>query len=117
MGNTFWRHVGSRTKTGFNPVEGRVPDVSATWDDEASTGLAPRLRIAHLLYWTVASALGFAAYRAITPSLGPSSPRVYLGVYNSVMGLALGTILTGVGIIAYRRWRRGMPYPSLPAGK
>ncbi len=86
----------------------------ATWDDETSAGLAPRLRIAHLLCWTAASALGFAAYRGITPSLGPGSPRVYLGVYDSVMGLALGTILTGVGIMAYRRWRRGMPYPSLP---
>ncbi len=78
----------------------------ATWDDEISAGLAPRLRIAHLLCWTAASALGFAAYRGITPSLGPGSPRVYLGVYDSVMGLALGTILTGVGIMAYRRWRR-----------
>jgi hypothetical protein len=30
------------------------------------------------------------------------------------MGAALGTILTGIGVMAYRRWRRGMPYPFLP---
>ena len=35
-------------------------------------------------------------------------------VYDSVMGLALGTILTGVGIMAYRRRRGGKSYPSLP---
>jgi hypothetical protein len=82
--------------------------------NENSDGLAPRLRIGHLLGWTVASALGFAAYRGITPRLGPSSPSVFLGVYDSVMGLALGTILTGVGIMAYRRRRGGNSYPSLP---
>jgi hypothetical protein len=86
----------------------------AASDDETSAGLAPLLRIAHLLCWTVASALGFAAYHGITPKLGPNAPRVFLGVYDSVMGLALGTILTGVGIMAYRHWRRGMSYPSLP---
>jgi hypothetical protein len=79
-----------------------------------STGPAARLRIAHLLGWTVASALGFAAYQGITPRLGPGASLVLLGVYDSVMGLALGTILTGVGIMAYRRWRAGGAYPSQP---
>ncbi len=85
----------------------------AAWDNQTSAGLAPRLRIAHLLCWTVASAFGFAAYRGITPSLAPGV-YIGIGVYDSVMGLALGTILTGVSIMAYRRWRDGMPYPSLP---
>ena len=82
--------------------------------DENSAGVAPRLRIAHLLGWTVASAVGFAAYRGITPRLGLGASWAVLGVYDSVMGLALGTILSGVGIMGYRRWRGGMPYPSLP---
>src|SRR6478752_2155733 len=86
----------------------------ATRDDAKSGGPAPGLRIGHLVGWTAASALGFAAYRAITPALGPASPRLLLGVYDSVMGLALGTTLTGVGIIALRRWRDGKPYPCLP---
>ena len=73
-----------------------------------------RLRIAHLLGWTVASALGFAAYRGITPRPAPGAPSVIIGVYDSVMGLALGTILTGVGVMAYRRWWGRMSYPSLP---
>jgi hypothetical protein len=81
---------------------------------ETSAGLTPRLRIARLLFWTVASALGFAAYRGITPTLGPGASWGLLGVYDSVMGRALGTILTGVGIMAYRRWRDGRSYPSLP---
>jgi hypothetical protein len=82
--------------------------------NENSTDVVPRLRIAHLLGWTVASAVGFAAYHGITPRLGPGASWVLLGVYASVMGLAFGTILTGVSIMGYRRWRGGMPYPFLP---
>ena len=82
--------------------------------NENSTDVVPRLRIAHLLGWTVASAVGFAAYHGITPRLGPGASWALLGVYASVMGLALGTILTGVSIMGYRRWRGRMPYPSLP---
>ncbi len=78
-------------------------------------GRGPRLRIAHLLCWIAGSALGFAAYHQISPSPNPGR-AVFIGVYiyNSVMGMALGTILTGVGIMAYRRWRDGMSYPCLP---
>ncbi len=82
--------------------------------NETSAGLAPRLRIAHLLWWTAASALGFAAYHGITPRRFLREGADFFVVYDSVMGLALGTILTGVGIMAYRRWRGGMPYPFLP---
>jgi hypothetical protein len=30
------------------------------------------------------------------------------------MGMALGTILTGVGILSFRRWRGDLSYPPLP---
>lgn len=73
-----------------------------------------RLSIAHLLCWIAASALGFAAYQRISPTPLRLGPALVVGVYNLVMGMALGTILTGVGIMAYRRWRDGMSYPSSP---
>jgi hypothetical protein len=82
--------------------------------NETSAGLAPRLRIAHLLWWTAASALGFAAYHGITSRRFLREGANFFLVYDSVMGVVLGTILTGVGIMAYRRWRGGMPYPFLP---
>ncbi len=86
----------------------------ATLYNETSAGLTPRLKIAHLLWWTAASALGFAAYHEITPTRFLREGADFFVVYNSVMGLALGTILTGAGIMTYRRWRGGIPYPFLP---
>jgi len=86
----------------------------AAWYNETSVGPAPRLRIAHLLWWTAASALGFATYHGITSARFLRERRVFFVVYDSVMGLALGTILTGVGIMTYRRWRGGTPYPFSP---
>ena len=49
----------------------------------------------------------------LRPTAGSLQARLRLGPgsvsesMTSVMGLALGTILTGVGIMAYRRWRAG----------
>ena len=77
-------------------------------------GRGPRLRIAHLSSWTAASALGFAAYRQVSPSPQEPGVALFVGMYNSGMGMALGTILTGVGVMVYRRWRTGAVYPSLP---
>jgi hypothetical protein len=37
-----------------------------------------------------------------------------MAVYNLVMGMVLGTILTGISILAFRRWRDGEGLPSLP---
>ena len=74
----------------------------------------PRLRIAHLLCWIAGSALGFEAYHRLVPiTLNPRTV-VAVGVYNSLMGMCLGTILTGVGIMVYRRWRHKASYPFLP---
>ncbi len=86
----------------------------AALHNETSAGLAPHLRIAHLLWWTAASAMGFAAYDGITPKRFLRDRADFFVVYDSVMGLVLGTILTGAGIMAYRRWCGGMPYPFLP---
>jgi hypothetical protein len=82
------------------------------------SGPGPRLRIGHLLVWILGCALGFAAYRELTPRglMPPMPPRIRsLSVaYNLVMGVALGTLLTGVGVLAHRRGRGDMSYPLLP---
>jgi hypothetical protein len=77
-------------------------------------GRGPRLRIAHLLFWIAGSALGFAAYHEFSPTPEKLSATLFIGMYNAGMGVALGTILTGVGVMVYRRWREGAVYPSLP---
>jgi hypothetical protein len=53
------------------------------------------------------------AYRAIMYSLNAQFQLLGL-VYNVVMGMCLGTILTGVGLLALRRWRGDPPSPLLP---
>jgi hypothetical protein len=74
----------------------------------------PQLRLGHLLIWIVGCALGFAAYRELLTA--PFQPRfrpLVLG-YNLGMGTTLGTILAGSGLLAFRRWRGDLSYPSLP---
>jgi hypothetical protein len=74
----------------------------------------PRLSIAHLLCWIAGSALGFEVYHRLVPTTLNPRAALIVGVYISIMGICLGTILTGVGIMAYRRWRGEGPYPFLP---
>jgi hypothetical protein len=82
--------------------------------NQIANGRGPRLRIGHLVFWIAGSALGFAAYHEFSPRPERLGMALIVGMYNSVMGMALGTILTGVGIMAYRRWREGVSYRSLP---
>jgi hypothetical protein len=75
----------------------------------------PRLRISHLLVWTLGCAVGFAAYGWLTPPW-PMPPKTQFlsWAYNLLMGVALGTLLAGAGVLAYRRGRGDRSYPSLP---
>jgi hypothetical protein len=66
-----------------------------------------RPTIGHLLIWTVGSALGLAAYRWAFPPLN-GRVRVFGMIYQMGMGMAVGTFLSGVTILEYRR-RRGDP--------
>jgi hypothetical protein len=66
----------------------------------------------HLLIWVVGCAVGFAAYRSITPPrMKPREWAIVTG-YSLAMGTALGTILTGCGLLAYRRRRGDTSCPS-----
>jgi hypothetical protein len=78
---------------------------------EAERG--PRLQTGHLLLWVVGCAVGFAVLRAIVPAdLATGRQRLMLLSSNVVWGTAFGTVLTGCGLMAYRRWRGGARYPS-----
>jgi hypothetical protein len=78
---------------------------------EATRG--PGLRMGHLLLWVVGCAVGFAVMRAIVPAdLATGQQRMMLLSSNIVWGTALGTVLTGCGLMAYRRWRGDARYPS-----
>src|SRR5689334_8091256 len=72
-----------------------------------------RLRVVHLLGWTLGCALGFAAYQGLTPRLN-LQVQSFGEAYNAVMGMAFGTILAGAGVLAHRRWRGDTTVPSLP---
>jgi hypothetical protein len=81
---------------------------------QAEERRGPRVLMGHLLIWIVGCAVGFSAYRSITPSpadLTPSGLVIVTG-YNLAMGTAFGTILTGCALLAYRRWRGDRAYPS-----
>jgi hypothetical protein len=80
---------------------------------QATAADEPRLRIGHLLVWVVGCAVGFAAYRSITPAhiTNPRGLAIVTG-YSLAMGTAFGTILTGCGLLAYRRWRDDTSCPS-----
>jgi hypothetical protein len=68
----------------------------------------------HLLVWVVGCAVGFAAYHSIAPPLALLAPRgrTFVAGYTPAMGMAFGTILTGCGVLVYRRWRGDTSYPS-----
>jgi hypothetical protein len=72
-----------------------------------------RLRVGHLLVWTLGCAVGFAAYRWLTPPWPmPTRTRALSGAYNLLMGVAFGTLLAGAGVLAYRRGRGDRSCPS-----
>jgi hypothetical protein len=80
---------------------------------QATTRRAPRLRMGHLLIWIVGCAVGFAAYRSISPARLPMlRGRIVVSSYSLAMGTAFGTILAGCGLMAYRRWQGDGSYPS-----
>jgi hypothetical protein len=66
-----------------------------------------------LLIWVVGCAVGFAAYRWITPPhIATSGGLRIVSGYSLVMGMAFGTILTGCGLLAHRRWQGDTSSPS-----
>jgi hypothetical protein len=73
----------------------------------------PRLRMGHLLLWIVGCAIGFAERRPIATFDFPSY-RGRLLVYgnSAVWAITLGSLVAGCSLIAYRRWRCGLEYPS-----
>lgn len=83
-----------------------------------TTGRSPRLRTGHLLVGIVGCAVGFAAYRSIAPSprMVAHSGRAMAIItgYSLAMGTAFGSILTGCALMAGRRWRGDVGYPSRP---
>ena len=67
------------------------------------------------MVWVLGCALGFAAYRGMMPPWPmPVKIRALSWAYNLAMGAAFGTILTGAGVLVYRRLRGDMSYPCLP---
>jgi hypothetical protein len=73
----------------------------------------PRLQMGHLLIWIVGCAVGFAERRSISPTGLPGyREQVIVFSSNVILGMAIGTILTGCGLLAYRRWRGDTSYPS-----
>ena len=74
-----------------------------------------QLGLRHLMAWVLGCALGFAAYRGMMPPWPmPVKIRILSWAYNLAMGSAFGTILTGAGVLVYRRLRGDMSYPCLP---
>jgi hypothetical protein len=66
----------------------------------------------HLLLWVVGCAVGFAERRALMPADLPTDRYRLILFSNALWGTAIGTILTGCSLLAYRRWRGDRSYPS-----
>jgi hypothetical protein len=67
----------------------------------------------HLLLWVVGCAIVFAERRALMPTNLPTERlRVLLLGSNLLWGIALGTVLAGCALLAYRRWQGDRSYPS-----
>lgn len=74
----------------------------------ATANRATRLTMGHLAIWVIGCAVGFGAYRSIMPRrAAPPRVMVLVSCYGLAMGTAFGTILTGCGLMAYRRQRGG----------
>jgi hypothetical protein len=73
----------------------------------------PKLQVGHLLIWVVGCAIVLAERRSIMPlDLPTSRARVLVFGASVAMSMALGTMLAGCGLLAYRRWRGDPSYPS-----
>jgi hypothetical protein len=76
-------------------------------------GSGPRLRMGHLLLWIIGCAIGFAERRTIAAIDLPSyRDRVLVYGNSAVWAIALGSLFAGCSLMAYRRWRWGLAYPS-----
>lgn len=73
----------------------------------------PRPRMGHLLLWIAGCAIGFAESRP-SETVVISTFRDGMLWYGSsvVWAMALGSLATGCGLMAYRRWRGDLSYPS-----
>jgi hypothetical protein len=105
---------GPRPSEHYSRAIGSVIDLVGGFRMQATARHRSELQTGHLLLWVVGCAIGFAAYRSIMPT-GLDSPRALAIVtgYNLAMGTAAGTILTGCGLMAHRRWRGDRSCPSL----
>jgi len=76
-----------------------------------------QISIADIATLTLGCALGFGAYRSITPrwAMIPGRAQLLVLVYNSGMSLAFGVIFAGVFALARRRKREDRESP-LPPG-
>jgi hypothetical protein len=80
---------------------------------QATSGRGPRLRMGHLLIWIVGCAVGLAERRPMMVAYIPSfRDRVFVIGNSVVSGVAIGTLLAGCGVLAYRRWRGDASCPS-----
>lgn len=79
-----------------------------------TAGRGPQLRLGHLLIWIVGCASGLALQRQVMTMTGFANPRDRLLVIGSsiLWAATLGTLLVGCGLMAYRRWRGDVLYPS-----
>jgi hypothetical protein len=70
------------------------------------------LQTGHLLLWVVGCAVGFAERRELMQANLPTDRYRVMLFSSMIWGIALGTILTGCILLAYRRWRGNRSYPS-----
>lgn len=81
---------------------------------QGATPREPRLRMGHLLLWIAGCAVGFAERRSIANiDLPTGRDRVLMIGSSVVWAVALGTVLTGCVLMAYRRWQGDRSCPSL----
>jgi hypothetical protein len=104
---------GPRPSEHYSGAIGPVIDLAGGFRMQATARYRSGLQTGHLLLWVVGCAVSFAQRRALMPADLPAGPdRVLLFGSNVLWGIALGTILTGCVLLAYRRWRGDTRYPS-----
>ena len=87
----------------------------STTSDDARPASHPRLGIIDLLIWMAGVAVVLAMYRALT-DWSEFEPEELDGVrrWHLLLGLAYGIAVGGLGMLAWRRFVRGLPFPSQP---